>query len=369
MNRDHHSKPFDEGTLTKLALYRAYLKEWLPTFLGEKTPHINRVNIFDFFAGPGQDVGGHKGSPLIALEEIESQKELLAKRGITAFLYLNEYRHAKKRLLDSWVVNIPPQSHVSIQTASLDFLEAFEQQLPIMEAQGSANFVFLDQSGIKQITPEVFHRITRIKTTDFMFFVSSSTLHRFRKEPEITRYLKLPPGLIESKNYYEIHRLLVDFYCDLVPDGMGIHLAGFSIKKGSNIYGLIFGSRHIRGIEKFLQAAWTLDPIRGEANFDIDQERIGTGQPWLIEEMNTPSKKTLFEEELSEKVLTGQLDTNRSVFLFSLEGGFLPTRHAKDCLKRLMKENRLPKQSIPLSYKEAWKKDPIRIILKSDDYG
>lgn len=369
MSRDHHTKPFDEGTLTKLALYRAYLKEWLPTFLGEKTPHINRVNIFDFFAGPGQDVEGQKGSPLIALEEIEGQKELLATRGIAAFLYLNEYGRAKKKLLDSWVANVPPQSHVTIQTASLDFLEAFEQQLPIMEAQGSANFLFLDQPGIKQITPEVFQRIIRIRTSDFMFFVSSSTLHRFRKEPEITRYLKLPPGLIETKNYYEIHRLLVDFYRDLVPDGMEIHLAGFSIKKGSNIYGLIFGSRHIRGIEKFLTAAWTLDPIRGEANFDIDQERIGTGQPWLIEEMNTPSKITLFEEELSEKVLTGQLDTNRSVFLFSLEGGFLPTRHAKDCLKRLMKENRLPKQSIPLSYKEAWKKDSLRIILKSDDHG
>ena len=61
--RNLHQKPFDEGTRDKLELYREYLREWLPVFINGSSVDI--LQIFDFFAGPGFDVDGNPGSPVI----------------------------------------------------------------------------------------------------------------------------------------------------------------------------------------------------------------------------------------------------------------------------------------------------------------
>lgn len=70
MARDIHKAPFDEGTKAKLSIFQDYLKEWLPVFLAKKEIYWNTINVFDFFAGPGSDSKGNKGTPLIILEEL-----------------------------------------------------------------------------------------------------------------------------------------------------------------------------------------------------------------------------------------------------------------------------------------------------------
>ena len=66
--RNLHEKPYDEGTQDKLDLYREYLREWLPVFMN--AAFVDTVQIFDFFAGPGNDKAGNPGSPLITCDEI-----------------------------------------------------------------------------------------------------------------------------------------------------------------------------------------------------------------------------------------------------------------------------------------------------------
>jgi hypothetical protein len=60
MAKDLHETKFDEATNVKLAIYRDYLKEWLPVFLAKEEPIWTTINIFDFFAGPGTDAIGTK---------------------------------------------------------------------------------------------------------------------------------------------------------------------------------------------------------------------------------------------------------------------------------------------------------------------
>lgn len=43
-------EPFDDETKVKLNIYRAYLREWLPVWIKNKSLDIN---VFDFFAGRG----------------------------------------------------------------------------------------------------------------------------------------------------------------------------------------------------------------------------------------------------------------------------------------------------------------------------
>ena len=51
--RNLHNEPFDESTLTKLDLYRRYVRAWLPVFLNAPKLVVDRMQIFDFFADFG----------------------------------------------------------------------------------------------------------------------------------------------------------------------------------------------------------------------------------------------------------------------------------------------------------------------------
>ena len=91
--RNLHDKPFDESTKDKLDLYRDYLREWLPVFI--HSHFVDTIQIFDFFAGPGTDLAGNPGSPVITCDEIRTA--LLSSRAQhpTIKAYFNEYEEDK----------------------------------------------------------------------------------------------------------------------------------------------------------------------------------------------------------------------------------------------------------------------------------
>jgi len=103
------------------------------------------------------------------------------------------------------------------------------------------------------------------------------------------------------------------------------YLAPFSIRKGPNVYGLVFGSRHPRGIDKFLQVAWK-HSLGGEANFDIDEDFLIKNQYDLFTGYVEKSKKIgIFEKELKELILSKKLITNKQIYIFTITQGFLPS--------------------------------------------
>lgn len=93
--RNLHNEPFDESTLTKLDLYRRYVRAWLPVFLNAQKLVVDRMQIFDFFAGLGYDENGICGSPVIALQEIQTALSQDHRNSPEIHLYLNEYMRGK----------------------------------------------------------------------------------------------------------------------------------------------------------------------------------------------------------------------------------------------------------------------------------
>ena len=91
------------------------------------------------------------------------------------------------------------------------------------------------------------------------------------------------------------------------PRGAEYYLAPFSIKKGANIYGVIFGSGYPLGMDRFLQVAWAKDAISGEPNFDIHRDSIVPGQPKFDLEEFKPTKVLAFERELEATVRRGRV--------------------------------------------------------------
>ena len=173
-----------------------------------------------------------------------------------------------------------------------------------------------------------------------MFFISSSYVKRFNEVEEFKKYLNVTKQDLENKSYYHIHRIVLNYYRNLIPANKQYFLAPFSIRKPSGIYGLIFGSNHIYGIEKFLRVCWKYDNLTGEANYDIDSENINLNKPSLFEQFNVPKKRQVFEESLRKKILSKELTTNIDVYIFTLNEGFLP-KDANTVLKNLRDENKV----------------------------
>lgn len=361
MSKDLYSKPFDDGTKFKLSIFENYLEEWLPVFTRTNNPFIRIVNIFDFFAGEGKDIEGNNGSPLIILKQLNKLKPVNTEIAITVNVYLNEFKKKKFELLKKNVEGIK-LDNVKVILSNLDFNEAFKNFYPQMI--NSANFLFLDQCGIQFITEDVFTKIISLQVTDFLFFISSSYFNRFKDDKSFTKYIKIDGTIITESNYYEIHRNIFKHYKDLIPKGKNYFMAPFSIKKRSNIYGLIFGTNHALGIYKFLNICWKKDEITGEANFDIDVDKIDLFKPSLFEEANKPKKLKAFETEIESKIKKKELTTEKELILFGLESGFLP-KHIKPVIEKLISEKIIEKFHFRIS-KEIIKKmsDSNKIKLK-----
>ena len=335
MSRNFHQKPFDDGTRIKLGLFRDYTKAWLPVWLSQARPGM-LIIIADFFAGPGKDSDGILGSPLIVLSELRQSTALIRRTGARVRLLLNEAAKTKATILRATMdsQNIPPDL-CTCDIQNLDFEEAFNSVYP--ELRGGPNLLILDQQGMKEVSDRVFNKILDLPRTDFLFFIASSSIRRFESHPYFQKHIRIPRGAITSATFNDTHRAVTRYYRDLaMSKGRQYFLGSFSIKKGSNIYGVIFGSGHPLGLEKFLRVCWRADPERGEANFDIDQDRIDSSAPHLFPDMDQPKKLTMFQRSARSKILRGELRTDRDVYLETLQEGFLPS-DGKAVLRELLK--------------------------------
>lgn len=123
------------------------------------------------------------------------------------------------------------------------------------------------------------------------------------------------------------------------------------------MYGLVFGSGHPLGIDKFLQVAWRHG---GDANFDIDNDHIDPAQPSFFPELNKPTKIAIFEEDLKSRILNREIKTNKDIYIFALRNGVLP-KHAHSAIEQMIENKIIPRQKLNISY-GAWKKREYKEI-------
>ena len=141
------------------------------------------------------------------------------------------------------------------------------------------------------------------------------------------------------------------------------------INKQTNIYGLVFGSKHSLGVEKFLDLAWNQNKVNGEANFDIDDD-AEKQKPTLFDTLpdyeRPRTKRDVFESRLEEFINEGGEVTNRDVYDFTLNHGH-PSSHAKECISRLRKEGKIECDGkIGFRYDSCFKKAPKTIKAKAN---
>lgn len=329
---DFHAKAFDEGTLTKLKIFELYAQEWIPVFTSSLEPAFKEVHLFDFFCGPGKDSAGVNGSPLRILEQLRRYE----RQGLSGWSKVRIVAHlfdAKKSKIDALKQTLAEGNWsirgVTIDPRTIAFRNALEAHRGILEDSRSAKLLIIDQFGVDEVSDDVFKWLTSFPTTDFIFFLSSSTLYRFRDHPAIKMKIEKP------EDSYDVHRAAFDYFRKLAPPH--VFLGRFSIRKRSNIYGLVFGSQHPLGVHKFLRVAWANDQIAGEANFDIERENIGTDELMLPMQELRPNKIREFETDLERAIRAGSMKSEADLIQFCIEAG-MTCQHRTPVLQKLKRE-------------------------------
>jgi len=333
-----HAKPFDEGTIAKLEIFEDYAQAWIPTFVMLGAPTIL---IADFFAGTGYDKNGIPGSPIRLLEKLREQSSNLRSKKVKVIVYLNEYDRHKFEELKVACENFLEEASelagsVDLRLRNEDFESLFETLLP--EIKQYPSLVYLDQNGIKYLSSEYFLKLESAPRCDFLYFVSASYAWRFGSTEEFRGHLQIDLEEAKKNPYRFIHRSILEQLKKSLPASSKLKLYPFSIRKGSNIYGIIFGAKHPRAVEKFIGIAWKRDEESGEANFDINEDsKKDQLQLFGPQELK---KVEAFQQRFEELVMNGTVKNNFDAFEYSLREAH-PGRHAAEVLRRLKREHKV----------------------------
>ncbi|MFI1772924.1 three-Cys-motif partner protein TcmP [Thalassobellus citreus] len=342
---DIHAEKFDNATQIKLIILQEYLKEWLPVFLKSNKKWWKDIFIYDFFAGEGYDNQGNPGSPLIILKELLEYNQVIKDDGFNFKVLFNDYNPKKIEKLKNHL-NLDDYAF-NVDFKQKDFTELFNSIYPSMienNRSGLPRFMFIDQYGVKFVTKEIFNQLSDLKRTDFLFFISSHFVKRFSELEEFKKYIKISKKDFDLTKPYQCHRVVFDYFKNMIPKNKELYLAPFSLQKenSSNVYGLIFGTHNLLGIEKFLKLAWKQDGNAGEANFNID-EAILEGDTFDLFNSDTRAKKLqYFEKELKNLIQNNKIKTLKEVYIYAFNYGCLP-KHANELLKELKKSGLIKK--------------------------
>lgn len=263
-----------------------------------------------------------KGSPLILLDELERQKDNIKSSGRNISIYFNDLNKDKVEKLRKNTSNYDLPWTPKID--QLDFFDSFGKELPNMGS--SPSLVFLDQNGVKMVNKSIFQKLASKGSTDILFFFASSYQKRFNEL--FSNDLDVPKNTPAN----EVHRCVAKQYRSWAPDGY--YVGDYSIKKGTNIYGLIFGSGHWLGMMKFLQVVWK-DEIGGDANFPMEA-KLAQGS---LFDGYEKTKLEILEEEIKARILSRKFMTDKDVSMYCIENGVLPSKIAKGLYSKLKRKN------------------------------
>lgn len=352
MAKNINKSAFDDATKLKLNIFGECFEEWLPVFNNDL--YTKKVYIFDFFAGSGTDAENNLGSPLILLDKAKGKdrKYCLKAQKEIKFIFNEGLKDKSIELgenVENYIRNCKIQNNCNdcvydYKIENFNFKEFFfDQQInSILKNNEYGKFILLDQYGFKEIDDEIFKQLISFPKTDFIFFISSSFIKRFSEHPNITKYIDTSKIKFKDKKPNEIHRAIADYFRDLIPHGKEYYLHHFSIrkeKKKGNYYGLIFGSNHTLGMEKFLKVCWKYDKLSGEANYNIDNNFEANS---LFAALDQNIKKDTVKKEMREKVLKAEISNNIAGLKYAMLKGCEPKLFT-ETIQELEKEGKLEK--------------------------
>jgi three-Cys-motif partner protein len=345
--KEFHTK-HSSGTKTKLEIFDKYFNECLPVFVYSSWGNIY---IYDLFAGKGKDEWGDYGTSLNIIKGVSSHCESIAKKKKNIFIVLNDKdeHQALKQNVDDFLTECSSKCSLENCILSYDknliikgneFKPYFDNTIfpNLSKKKNSAKIIFLDPFNFV-MNDELFGKLISLKATDFICFMPSSYLRRFKNTPAFNTFIDKGKLTFDTARPNECHRVIARYFDTLVSD-KDYYIGHFSIKYDKNIYGVVFGTNHTLGAEKFQKVCWEIDNTTGEADYNIDREKTYKNERGLFVEDQIPQKIKLFDELLTSQVKEGKIRTDVDAYKLALKNRCLP-KHAGEVLCRLMDEKKI----------------------------
>jgi three-Cys-motif partner protein len=335
-----HDKPFDQGTIAKLEIFEDYAEAWIPAFVMQGK---SKICIFDFFAGTGYDINGIAGSPIRILDKIRHFLSHIFRKGVKVNVYLNEYEPDKRSqpkfalLQKACTVYLDQHKDLARAIELHLFNEDSEVLFPKLMStiENYPSLVYLDQNGVKFLSNKYLLALEKMRETDFLYFVSSSYISRFGNTPEFRMHIEFDLEEAKQKGYRFIHCSIIEQLRRKLPSGTDLRLYPFSILKGSNVYGIVFGTTHPLAVDKFLSISWKRNELNGEADFDIHSDKKTPQMSFFNDGKLT--KREQFKQNVRSKILSGEITDNFGLLEYAYNQSHIGS-HAAEVLREMKKQ-------------------------------
>ena len=238
-------------TKEKLLIYKEYLKNYLYVMC-----HGGFYNIFIWepFAGVGREDDGSEGSAIIAAELIQ---EINNKQNKDVRLFLNELDTAR---YDKLCNNMKPYEFTSVFN-----VEGSSFLLEVTRVSRSFtskvhNLFFIDPYGYTQYTQENITQLLQLKNTDYLLFIPTTHIYRFRnKDDNPAKNFVLDLGIKKSlldkiDDQDKLAEALIKVLKEKAKTRYGYRYELKNRTEKNIFYHLLFLTKNSVGAKKFLEA-------------------------------------------------------------------------------------------------------------------
>lgn len=306
----------DPHTLAKIEIVREYLKAWFP-ILALSGDH-GRVHYVDAFSGPGEYLGGEKGSPIVALETALNHKLDLSLVELS-FTFIDKDADRSKHL-ESLVAKYTLPKNIKVHCVEGSFDETVTQALDNLDAANKViapTFLFVDPFGLSQTPFSVIRRFMSNPKCEVMVNFMYPFVNRFKSllEEQVDELYGTQAwrAVAQLENVPSIREsFMLDVYTAQLRT-VAKYVWSFRMldRKNKTSYYLVYATNHIRGLEKMKAAMWKVSPT-GDYSFSdrLAHQSLLFGpdadlSPLRDDIIQQFHGRTISIEELNEFVIVG----------------------------------------------------------------
>ncbi len=259
----------DPHTKAKHEILHKYLEAWLPIM----STYNGSIIYLDGFAGPGEYIGGERGSPIIAIEAFLNHPYPSLRKKDVRFLFI-EQDSARCRHLEQLLARYATQGTVRYQVFEGNFDETMTDlltQLEETQTRLAPTFAFIDPFGYSHTPMKTIKRLMSHPKCEVLITFMYEEINRFLtadytgKEDQYTALFGTPEWQRIANNALDT-RTRRDGIHDLYQNQLknvakARYVRSFCMRNRNNStdYYLFFATNNQLGMEKMKQAMSRVD--------------------------------------------------------------------------------------------------------------
>lgn len=324
-------KPHTEA---KLKFYIHYLERYLPILV--KTPHVDKINIYDMFCGQAIYKDSNESGAVRAFKKIKEVQQNNPDNNTEITLTLNDIDKNHISGIKEWLNEQGEtfKTHVHNEDAT-DLIKRLVTGINKQDGK-ARNLVFIDPYGYKEIGKNLIQNLMKNGRTEMIFFLPINQMNRFKNQ---TVGDDIKKDFLPLKKFIEQFginigaidgdmRLIKAIEAALSFDNSHFATSYHIKNQQGKYYALFFMTSHILGLQKIIEVKWKLDKQQGSGFNDTNQ------QDMFLE----VEEKSQLERKLKDYIQ--ETKDNNELYEWTLNQGFLP-KHVNKILRNYQNNNQL----------------------------